>query len=54
MALHSPIKPAKKPRIGLYSVGLRAYWEQFPGLRERLIALWPVYRAAVVGLGRGG
>lgn len=32
-----PIKPAKKPRIGLYSIGLRAYWEQFPGLRERLI-----------------
>ena len=37
MALLSPLKPAKKPRIGLYSVGLRAYWEQFPGLRERLI-----------------
>ncbi len=32
-----PIKPAKKPRIGLYSVGLRAYWDQFPGLRERLV-----------------
>ncbi|HZG66051.1 MAG TPA: hypothetical protein VEZ12_04865, partial [Herpetosiphonaceae bacterium] len=38
MALLTPIKPAKKPRIGLYSIGLRAYWEQFPGLRERLIA----------------
>lgn len=32
-----PIKPSKRPRIGLYSVGLRAYWEQFPGLRERLV-----------------
>lgn len=31
-----PIKPALKPRIGLYSVGLQAYWAQFPGLRERL------------------
>ncbi|WP_028610256.1 L-fucose/L-arabinose isomerase family protein [Paenibacillus harenae] len=31
-----PIKPAKRPRIGLYSVGLRAYWAQFPGLRERI------------------
>ncbi|EXX85741.1 arabinose isomerase [Paenibacillus darwinianus] len=31
------IKPCKKARIGLYSVGLRAYWEQFPGLRERLL-----------------
>ena len=38
MAVLAPIKPAKKPRIGLYSIGLRAYWEQFPGLRERLIA----------------
>jgi L-arabinose isomerase len=38
MSLLNPIKPAKKPRIGLYSIGLRAYWDQFPGLRERLIA----------------
>ncbi|KQO09568.1 L-fucose/L-arabinose isomerase family protein [Paenibacillus sp. Leaf72] len=36
MSLLTPIKPARKPRIGMYSVGLRAYWEQFPGLRERL------------------
>ncbi|WP_233531396.1 L-fucose/L-arabinose isomerase family protein [Paenibacillus alkalitolerans] len=36
MSLLTPIKPCRKPRIGLYSVGLRAYWEQFPGLRERL------------------
>ena len=31
------IKPAKKARIGLYTIGLRAYWNQFPGLRERLL-----------------
>ncbi|HEU5011626.1 MAG TPA: L-fucose/L-arabinose isomerase family protein [Roseiflexaceae bacterium] len=37
MTLFSAIKPARKPRIGLYSIGLRAYWEQFPGLRERLL-----------------
>ena len=30
-------KPLKKPRIGLYSMGLKAYWAQFPGLRERMI-----------------
>ena len=30
-------KEMKKPRIGIYSVGLRHYWGQFPGLRERLI-----------------
>jgi L-arabinose isomerase len=37
MDLFDPVKPAQKPRIGLYSTGLRAYWDQFPGLRERLI-----------------
>lgn len=37
MSLFNPIKPARKARIGLYSVGLRAYWEQFPGLRDRLV-----------------
>ena len=30
-------KPLKKPRIGLYTIGLAAYWPQFPGLRERLL-----------------
>jgi L-arabinose isomerase len=38
MSLLTTIKPAKKPRIGLYSIGLQAYWDQFPGLRERLTA----------------
>jgi L-arabinose isomerase len=27
----------RKARIGLYSAGLRAYWDQFAGLRERLM-----------------
>jgi L-arabinose isomerase len=31
-----PIKPPKRARIGLYSAGLHAYWDQFPGLRDRL------------------
>jgi L-arabinose isomerase len=31
------MKPGAKARIGLYSVGLKAYWNQFEGLRERLI-----------------
>lgn len=30
------MKPVKKGRIGLYTIGLAAYWSQFPGLRERL------------------
>src|SRR5437762_8719972 len=38
MTLLAPLKPTQPPRIGLYSVGLRAYWDQFPGLRERLIS----------------
>ncbi len=37
MELLQPLKQYAKPRIGLYSTGLKAYWEQFPGLRERLI-----------------
>ncbi len=36
MALFDPLKPAKKPKIGLYSIGLEAYWAQFEGLKERL------------------
>ncbi|SHH42789.1 L-fucose/L-arabinose isomerase family protein [Clostridium grantii] len=31
------IKQIKKARIGLYSVGLKAYWTQFEGLEQRLI-----------------
>ena len=27
----------KRPRIGLYTIGLKAYWDQFPDLRERLL-----------------
>ncbi|MCX7711519.1 MAG: L-fucose/L-arabinose isomerase family protein [Clostridia bacterium] len=37
MSIIEPIKPVKKARIGLYSVGLKAYWNQFEGLKERLI-----------------
>ncbi|MGS2778565.1 hypothetical protein ACVBAX_14445 [Robertmurraya sp. GLU-23] len=33
----SPIKATKKARIGLYTIGLKAYWGQFEGLKERLI-----------------
>lgn len=37
MSLLTPIKQPPRPRLGLYAVGLRAYWAQFPGLRERLL-----------------
>ena len=36
MNVFEPIKPAKRPRIGLYSIGHPHYWVQFPGLLERL------------------
>ena len=29
-------KPALKARVGLYSAGLKAYWNQFDGVKERL------------------
>ncbi len=32
------MKETKKPRIGVYSMGLKAYWNQFAGLQERLLA----------------
>ncbi|MDI3312426.1 MAG: arabinose isomerase, partial [Thermoanaerobacterium sp.] len=31
------VKPIKKAKIGLYTVGLKAYWNQFEGLKERII-----------------
>ncbi len=35
----------RKARIGLYSAGLKAYWDQFAGLRERLMG----YNAFIEG-----
>src|SRR5580704_10898342 len=26
-----------KPKIGIFGIGLQAYWAQFPGLRDRLL-----------------
>lgn len=37
MTCLSPLKPLKKARVGLYSIGLEAYWSQFEGLRDRLV-----------------
>jgi len=31
------LKETKMPRIGVYTMGLKHYWGQFPGLRERMI-----------------
>lgn len=32
------LKPVRKPRIGVYSMGLKCYWDQFAGLKDRLTA----------------
>ncbi|MBN1910362.1 MAG: L-fucose/L-arabinose isomerase family protein [Pirellulales bacterium] len=37
MSIFVPNKPAKRPRIGLYSIGHAHYWNQFDGLRDRLL-----------------
>ncbi|MCM2532795.1 L-fucose/L-arabinose isomerase family protein [Neobacillus pocheonensis] len=37
MSIFSPIKQAKRARVGIYSIGLKAYWNQFSGLKERLV-----------------
>ena len=31
------LKETRSPRIGIYTMGLKSYWSQFTGLRERLI-----------------
>lgn len=31
------IKEKKMPRIGIYTIGLKTYWSQFKGLKERMI-----------------
>lgn len=36
MSTMEPIKSVKKARVGLYLIGLQAYWRQFPGLKNRL------------------
>ncbi len=37
MQTFQPIKPAKRPRIGIYSIGHAHYWDQFEGMLERLL-----------------
>ena len=29
-------RPAPRARVGVFGIGLEAYWDQFPGLRERI------------------
>lgn len=36
-ALETPTAKSSPVRIGLFGIGLAAYWSQFPGLKERLL-----------------
>lgn len=36
MGIFDPIKPAARPRVGLYAIGHEQYWNQFEGLLDRL------------------
>lgn len=40
-----------KPRIGIYTMGLKAYWSQFEGLRERLMGYGEFIRDRVEAMG---
>ncbi len=44
-------RKVKKPRIGIYSMGLKHYWKQFPGLKERLEEYGRFIAEKVEGLG---
>ena len=43
--------PLKRPRIGLFAIGLQAYWVQFPGLRELLVSYYDDIAAQLTALG---
>ncbi|MBI4891951.1 MAG: L-fucose/L-arabinose isomerase family protein [Acidobacteria bacterium] len=40
-----------KARIGVFGIGLAAYWEQFPGLRERLVGYQKRVEERIAGAG---
>jgi len=31
-------RPAPRARVGVFGIGLEAYWDQFPGLLDRITA----------------
>ena len=42
---------ARQGRVGVFGIGLHAYWEQFPGLKQRLEGYQRVVETAVAGFG---
>lgn len=51
MADLTPIKPYPPARVGLFAIGLHAYWAQFPGLRERLEGYLEEVRQRLAAIG---
>lgn len=45
------IRQTARPRIGVYSMGLKAYWPQFTGLRERLLGYGQFIAGRVKAMG---
>lgn len=45
------IKSARKAKIGIYTMGLKCYWAQFKGLRERLLAYGQFIASRVEAMG---
>lgn len=43
--------PAPRPRIGLFAIGLEAYWGQFPDLRGQLLSYYDVIAQQLTALG---
>src|SRR5215471_3067110 len=43
--------PAPAPKVGLFGIGLDAYWPQFPGLQERLQGYTARVAARLAGFG---
>lgn len=44
------IKEARKARIGVYTMGLKCYWDQFEGLRERILSYGQFIADKVTGM----
>jgi L-arabinose isomerase len=45
------LKKTKKPRIGIYTMGLKCYWNQFSGLKERILGYGSFIAAKVKFMG---
>ena len=47
----SALRPAPRARVGVFGIGLEAYWPQFDGLRERIEGYQQRVEQRVAGLG---